>query len=144
VVVSLPAMVASGLINISFLVLVACLVPLLFGMLLGNQYDKWREFLAPGVSLAVPFMYLPLGANLNLRGILYAGLPGIALGLLTVLVTGVGTYLVFKLCVPKKNHKCAMLGFAVGTVVGNFAAPPWLWRQWIPLWQVLPQERQFR
>jgi 2-keto-3-deoxygluconate permease len=118
------AMGASGLANIPFLTLIACLVPLLFGMLLGNLDDKWRKFLAPGVALAVPFMGLPLGANLNLRDILTAGLPGIALGLITVLVTGVGSYFIFKLAVPKKNRKCAGLGFAVGTAAGNSAATP--------------------
>ena len=118
------AMGASGLANIPFITLVACLVPLLFGMLLGNLDDKWRKFLAPGVGLAVPFMGLPLGANLNIKDIFTAGIPGIVLGLLTVIVTGFGSYFIYKLVVPKKNRKCSGLGFAVGTAAGNSAATP--------------------
>jgi 2-keto-3-deoxygluconate permease len=118
------AMGASGLANIPFITLIACLVPLLFGMLLGNLDDKWRKFLAPGVGLAVPFMGLPLGANLNIKDIFTAGIPGIVLGLLTVIVTGFGSYFIYKLAVPKKNRKCSGLGFAVGTAAGNSAATP--------------------
>jgi 2-keto-3-deoxygluconate permease len=118
------AMGASGLANIPFLTLVACLVPLLFGMLLGNLDDKWRKFLAPGVGLAVPFMGLPLGANLNIKDIFTAGIPGIILGLMTVIITGFGSYFFYKLVVPKKSRKCSGLGFAVGTAAGNSAATP--------------------
>ncbi|MDR3248764.1 MAG: 2-keto-3-deoxygluconate permease [Treponema sp.] len=118
------AMGASGLANIPWITLIACLVPRLVGMLLGNLDDKWRKFLAPGVGLAVPFMGLPLGANLNIKDIFTAGIPGVVLGVMTVIITGFGSYFIYKFVVPRKNRKSSALGFAVGTAAGNSAATP--------------------
>ena len=118
------AMGLSGLANIPWMTLVAVLVPIVVGMILGNLDDKFRHFLAPGVALAVPFMGFPLGANLNINDVLTAGVPGIALGLLTIAVTGFGSYFLYKIFVPAKDRKCAALGAAVGTAAGNSAATP--------------------
>jgi 2-keto-3-deoxygluconate permease len=93
-------------------------------MLLGNLDDDIRQFLKPGVMISIPFFAFPLGAGLSLKQLLAAGPPGILLGFLTVVVTGVGSYFVFKLLVPKKFRKNAAVGAGVGTSAGNAAATP--------------------
>jgi 2-keto-3-deoxygluconate permease len=118
------AMGMTGLANIPWMALMAVLVPIIAGMILGNLDDKFRQFLAPGVALSVPFMGFPLGANLNIKDIVNAGLPGILLGLLTIVVTGAGCYYAFKWLVPAKDRKCTALGAALGTAAGNSAATP--------------------
>ncbi|MDR1622920.1 MAG: 2-keto-3-deoxygluconate permease, partial [Synergistaceae bacterium] len=50
------AMGLTGLANIPWMALIAVLVPIIAGMILGNLDDKFRHFLAPGVALSVPFL----------------------------------------------------------------------------------------
>ncbi|MDR1862965.1 MAG: 2-keto-3-deoxygluconate permease [Treponema sp.] len=117
-------MAGTGLANIPWLTLLAVIVPIIIGMILGNLDDDIRQFLKPGVMLSIPFFALPLGAGLSLKQLIAAGPPGVLLGLLTLVVTGIGSYFVFKLLVPKKYRKNAAVGAGVGTTAGNAAATP--------------------
>ncbi|MDR1732084.1 MAG: 2-keto-3-deoxygluconate permease [Synergistaceae bacterium] len=117
-------MAGTGLANIPWITLWAVVVPILIGMLLGNLDDDIRDFLKPGVMLSIPFFAFPLGAGLSLKQLVEAGLPGILLGLLTLVVTGVGSYFVYKIFVPKSMRKSAAVGAGVGTSAGNAAATP--------------------
>jgi len=117
-------MAGAGLANIPLLTLLAVVVPIIIGMLLGNLDDEVRQFLKPGVMLSIPFFAFPLGAGLSFKQLVSAGPPGILLGFLTLIVTGVGSYFVFKVLVPKKYRKNAAVGAAVGTSAGNAAATP--------------------
>jgi 2-keto-3-deoxygluconate permease len=114
----------AGLANIPWIALVAVVVPIIIGMILGNLDDDIRKFLAPGVMIAIPFFAFPLGAGLNLHQLVEAGGPGIILGLLTLFVTGVGSYFVYKWLVPKSLRKNDAVGAAVGTTAGNAAGTP--------------------
>jgi 2-keto-3-deoxygluconate permease len=117
-------MAGTGLANIPWITLLAVIVPILVGMLIGNLDDEIRQFLKPGVMLSIPFFAFPLGAGLSLKQLIAAGPPGVLLGFLTLFVTGLGGYFVFKLLVPKKFRKNAAVGAAVGTSAGNSAATP--------------------
>jgi 2-keto-3-deoxygluconate permease len=117
-------MAGTGLANIPWITLWAVVVPILIGMLLGNLDDDIRVFLKPGVMLSIPFFAFPLGAGLSLNQLIEAGIPGIILGLLTVVVTGGGSYFVYKFLVPKSMRKGGAVGAAVGTSAGNAAATP--------------------
>ena len=117
-------MAGAGLANIPLMTLVAVVVPILIGMILGNLDDELRQFLKPGIMIAIPFFAFPLGAGLSLRQLIAAGPPGILLGLFTMTITGIGSYFVFKLLVPKKFRKNAAVGAAVGTSAGNSVATP--------------------
>jgi len=116
------AMGMTGLANIPWIALVAVVVPIIVGMILGNLDDDMRKFLAPGVMLSIPFFSFPLGASLNLIDIVKAGLPGALLGLMTLIVTGLGSYIAYKFLVPEKHRKNDAVGAAVGTSAGNSAA----------------------
>jgi 2-keto-3-deoxygluconate permease len=117
-------MAGAGLANIPWLTLFAVIVPIIIGMILGNLDDDCREFLKPGVMLSIPFFAFPLGAGMSFKQLVSAGPPGVLLGFLTILFTGVGGYIVYKLLVPKKYRKNAAVGAAIGTSAGNAAATP--------------------
>ncbi|MDR2176966.1 MAG: 2-keto-3-deoxygluconate permease [Treponema sp.] len=110
----------SGLANIPALALVAAILPIVVGCILGNLDEDLRKFLAQGTTVAIPFFAFPLGAGLNLAQLASAGLPGILLGILCTLLTGLGGYLVMKLI--KSDHPAA--GAAIGTTAGNAVGTP--------------------
>ncbi|MDR2523724.1 MAG: 2-keto-3-deoxygluconate permease [Synergistaceae bacterium] len=114
----------SGLADIPWIALVAVVVPIIIGMILGNLDEDIRKFLAPGVMISIPFFAFPLGAGLNLNQLVEAGVPGIVLGLFTLVFTGVGSYFIYKLLVPKSTRKNDAVGAAVGTTAGNAAMTP--------------------
>ena len=114
---------AVGVAAIPGMALFATILPILIGMLLGNLDDKFREFLKPGMGIAIFFFSFPLGAGLSLRTVAVAGPPGILLAFLA-LTTGVIAYFLYKLLVPRKYRRTGVAGAAVGTTAGNALATP--------------------
>ncbi len=114
----------TGVANIPLLTLFACIFPILVGMILGNLDDKIRDFLKPGMMIAIFLFAFPLGAGLSFTTLIQAGIPGILLGLFTILLTGVPTYFIYKFLVPKKSRRTCVSGMAVGTTAGNAIATP--------------------
>jgi len=114
------ALGASGLANIPFITLVACIVPILIGFILGNLDEDLRELFSKGTVLPIPFFAFALGAGLNFGQIIKAGAPGIILGVLVTLITGLGGYLMMKL-LKSKNPE---VGAAIGTTAGNAVGTP--------------------
>ena len=103
--------------------LFATVVPIIIGMILGNLDDKIRVFLKPGMTITIFFFAFPLGAGLSLRTLIVAGAPGILLAILA-LSTGVVSYVLSKLFVPRKSRRTCVAGAAVGTTAGNAIATP--------------------
>lgn len=132
---TMVAMGATGMASIPLMALVACVLPILIGMILGNLDKDVREFLKPGISLSIPFFAFSLGAGLNLKSILEAGLSGILLGLLTVIVTGFGGYLLYKFLIPKKDRVSSAVGAAIATTAGNAVGTPAAIAMVDPTWQ---------
>lgn len=114
------ALGASGLANIPLMTLVACIVPIVIGFVLGNLDSDLKELFAKGTVLPIPFFAFSLGAGLNFGQILKAGVPGIVLGVLTTLITGLGGYFVMKLLRTEKPE----VGGAIGTTAGNAVGTP--------------------
>lgn len=98
---------------------VAVLLPLILGMILGNLDHEMRDFLTKGVDTLIPFMAFGLGMGINFSSILEGGLAGVALGVLTVLLTGTTCSLIFK-----KLGWNPIVGVAEGAVAGNAIATP--------------------
>lgn len=121
---TMVAMGMTGLANIPIIAMVAVVVPIIIGMILGNLDEDMRKFLAPGVMLSIPFFSFPLGAGLNLMDIARAGGPGIILGLLTLLVTGLGGFFAYKFLIPSRDKRSDAVGAAIGTTAGNAAGTP--------------------
>ena len=111
---------ATGIAEIPIIDLIATIVPILIGLILGNLDEELREFLEPGTSMIIPFFAFPLGSALDFRQIIEAGFPGILLGVTNTLVTGFGGYFAMKLL--KSEHP--QVGAAIGTTAGNAVATP--------------------
>jgi len=114
---------AVGVAAIPGMVLFATILPILIGMLLGNLDDKIRDFLRPGMTISIFFFAFPLGAGLSLRTLAVAGPPGVLLALFA-LSTGVISYFMYKMFVPKNKRRTCVAGAAVGTTAGNAIATP--------------------
>lgn len=117
---TLVALGASGMATIPVMSLVAVVVPILFGMLLGNLDKKLQEFLEPGVSLLLPFVGISLGAGINITNILRGGMAGIILGVMTVFISGPLVVLADRVF----NKRPGYAGWAVSTTAGNAIAVP--------------------
>lgn len=110
----------TGIAEIPFIALVATIIPILIGFILGNLDEDIRKFLEPGTYLLIPFFAFPLGAALNFGQIIQAGLPGMLLGVIVTLTTGFGGYYTYK-AIKAKNPQ---VGAAIGTTAGNAVATP--------------------
>lgn len=111
---------ATGLAQIPISALLAAVMPILIGFILGNVDEDIRDFLAPGTSLLIPFFAFPLGAGLNLGQLVSSGISGILLGVLCVLITGFAGYFVFR----GLKFKYPQVGAAVGATAGNAIGTP--------------------
>ncbi len=111
---------ATGLAEIPITALLAAIMPILIGFILGNLDEDIRGFLAPGTSLLIPFFAFPLGAGLNFGQLVSAGASGILLGILCVLITGAAGYFVFRVF----RFKHPQVGAAVGATAGNAIGTP--------------------
>lgn len=114
------AMGASGLASIPVIDIVAAIVPLIIGMILGNLDPEFRKLLSNGLNMILPVNGFVFGSNMSLITILEAGVPGLLLGLISIFCTGVLVYIVYSIIRRKPDP----MGMAVGTVAGNAVATP--------------------
>jgi len=115
---TLVALGASGLAHVPFMALVAVIIPIGLGMILGNLDPDMRKFLGSSKMLLIPFFSFPLGAAMNLQTIVTAGGPGILLGIIAAF-TGIGAYILLKLFKEEP-----IIGLATGSTAGNAVATP--------------------
>jgi len=99
--------------------LVGGILPLLFGMLIGNLDREMREFLSRAIPVMIPFFAFALGANLDLAKVWQAGLLGVGLGLAVVVVTGIPLFFADRL-----TGGSGVAGVAAASTAGNAVAVP--------------------
>jgi len=109
-----------GLANLDVVALLASVLPLIVGIILGNLDEDIREFLQPGIILTLPFLSFCLGTGLDLRNIIAGGGTGILLGL-TVVVLSIIFILPADRYILKRPGYAA---FALCTTAGNAVATP--------------------
>ncbi|WP_263384883.1 2-keto-3-deoxygluconate permease [Granulicella arctica] len=117
-------MVSLGVVGLSafpWQTLLGAILPLAAGMLLGNLDPEMRDFLSKGAGVMIPFFAFALGATLDLHRVWAAGLLGLALGLILVLICGVCL-----IAVDRIIGGNGTAGIAASTTAGNAAAVPML------------------
>jgi 2-keto-3-deoxygluconate permease len=117
---TLLALGASGIAEIPFMSLVAAIVPILLGMLIGNIDKGMRDIFAPMGNGIIPLIGFALGTGIDLVDVVKGGLPGILLGLITVFIGG--GFIV--LCDKFLSRRPGYAGWAVATTAGNAVAVP--------------------
>ena len=117
---TLLALGASGMASIPMMSLVAVIVPMVLGMIIGNVDKSMMEFFAPMADILIPFVGLTLGAGINLKDVVKGGPQGILLGLITVFVGGFFTLLFDRLICKQPGYAA----FAVASTAGNSVAVP--------------------
>ncbi len=81
-------LVGFGLATIPWLTMVSVIAPIFVGAILGNIDPDLRDFFGSHEPIVIPFMAFTLGQTINLANVIHGGLNGVALGLLTIVVTG--------------------------------------------------------
>ncbi len=111
--------VGAGLANIPWLTMVSVIAPLAAGALLGNLDEDLRTFFGTHEPVIVPFMAFTLGQTINLRSVVTAGAPGIMLGVLVLVITGI-------VCITADRllGGSGIAGAAASSTAGNSAAVP--------------------
>lgn len=117
---TLIALGASGMADIPFMSLIAAVIPILAGMLLGNLDKKVGEFFGPAGAVIIPFTGFALGAGIDLASVIEGGLSGILLSILTIFVGGAFV----TICDRVIGRRPGYAGWAVATTAGNAVAVP--------------------
>lgn len=112
----------AGLANIPFQLLLAAVIPLLIGIIVGNLDQKWTEIMRPIPNMVIPFFAFALGTGINLQSVLTGGLSGIIVGLIATLFTGTVAYLGYRFILRRGNN--SGIGIASATTAGNAIATP--------------------
>jgi 2-keto-3-deoxygluconate permease len=112
----------AGLADIPFTLLLAAVIPLLLGVIIGNLDARWTEVMRPIPNMIIPFFAFALGTGINLGNVVTGGLAGLVVGVVVVLFTGTLTYLGYRFLL--RRGKESGLGIAASTTAGNAIATP--------------------
>lgn len=111
----------AGLSAFPWQALLGALIPLLLGMTLGNLDPAMRKFLSAASPVLIFFFGLALGFGISLQTVLNAGLLGVALGLLVLILSGVVLFFADRL-----TGGSGLGGLAASSTAGNAVAVPML------------------
>lgn len=117
---TLVALGASGMGDIPFKSLLAAILPILIGLVLGNLDRDIAAFLKPGLNVLIPFFAFCLGAGISLANLVKGGLSGILLGVITVFWSGLVCWLADRFILKRPGYA----GWAIASAAGNCVATP--------------------
>lgn len=94
--------------------IIATIVPLLLGMLLGCLDPKIREFSKDGVKVLIPFMGFCLGVNINLGLAIHSIGKGMLLFLVYMVFNFIPLYLIDTKLLKQRGHSSAAISCVAG------------------------------
>ena len=110
----------TGLANIPLIDLLAAIIPLAVGAILGNIDDDFTKLFSPGLAVVIPFIGFDIGAGINLGNVLKAGGGGLFLGVMVMVIGGGFTFLADRYILRRPGYA----GVALATAAGNTIATP--------------------
>ena len=117
---TLVGMGLAGLASFDTMALIASVVTLIVGIILGNLDHDIRDFLEPGILFTLPFLAFCLGTGLNLKNIATGGVTGILLGLVVVALSALFIFPADRYILKRPGYAA----FALCTTAGNAVAVP--------------------
>ncbi|HBR1893741.1 2-keto-3-deoxygluconate permease [Klebsiella quasipneumoniae subsp. similipneumoniae] len=117
---TLLALGASGFAAVPFDAIMAAIIPVILGMILGNLDEKMKAMFNPMGTAVIPLIGFALGSSIDLMAVIKAGFPGLILGLTTVFIGG-AFILFFDKFIGRRPGYAAV---AVSTTSGNAVAVP--------------------
>lgn len=128
---TLLALGASGTANIPVKSLIASIIPMVVGIILGNLYKEVQQYFKDGAHILIPLVAISLGASLDIKQLFNAGLSGVILGLLVLTVSGIVLIITDKFILKRPGYA----GAALATVAGNAISTPIIVANIVPGWQ---------
>jgi len=112
-------MTLGGIFAFPWQTLLGAILPLACGILLGNLDREMREFLGKAAPALIPFFAFAIGAGLNLANVWRAGLLGLALGCVVLVISSIVMFTADRLSGGK-----GVAGLEAAATAGNAAAVP--------------------